>query len=135
MHENCVEVDRDALEGASLVMAGVQSTLSILREALWNSGSHIETDVRNVCWLLECVMEEHIHMLDTAAAGEPTDRTAGEAASEEASGQRKWSLAEQRGEKRQADVAKEAGSIVILDDNFKETQRGCGKANCQGAGL
>lgn len=105
MHENCVEVDRDALEGASLMMAGVQSALSILREALWNSGSHIETDVRNVCWLLECVMEEHIHMLDTAAAGEPTDRTAGE----EASGQRKWSLAEQRGEKRQADVAKAAG--------------------------
>lgn len=75
-HINCVEVDRDALESAGLMMEGVRSALSILREAIENRGSNIDHDVKNVCWLLECVMEDHTAMLDTAAAGKLTGPTA-----------------------------------------------------------
>lgn len=76
---NCVEVDRDALESAGLMMEGVRSALSILREAIENRGSNIDHDVKNVCWLLECVMEDHTATLDTAAAGKLTGPTASEA--------------------------------------------------------
>lgn len=76
---NCVEVDRDALESAGLMMEGVRSALSILREALESPGSNIDTDAKNVCWLLECVMEDHAALLETAAAGELIGPTASEA--------------------------------------------------------
>lgn len=80
---NCVEVDRDALESAALLAECMRSTVSILREALENGGSNIDTDMKNVCWLLDRVMEEHTAMLEKAAVGElaePTDSEAGGAA-------------------------------------------------------
>lgn len=78
-HINCVEVDRDALESAGLMAECMRSTVAILREALENGGSNIDTDVKNVCWLLDYVMEEHTAILEKAAVGELTGPTASEA--------------------------------------------------------
>lgn len=103
--DNCVEVDRDALESAGLMMEGVRSALSILREALENGDSNIDADVKSVCWLLERVVDNHIDMLETATAGKLTAPIVGEVASERT----RRSLAELRGEISQREVAERAG--------------------------